>query len=426
MLTYEVTTKSAGLNLPSKDIKLQHRVLYAPLDLSYFIAEENGNPKLYFHDPSSQFWNSNTSHLIPFFTRRLQTLNGPNRLSRNYSGGISNPEECFLSPKMETEMFPGYHLKNDADTRSIMHTLLKVENGTIFTLVIFHGLADYESTEPIVDPLFSSRRLKANLYAPMYMPDHEANAIGIKEQYRFCMDSTSGNPIELCSPWQSNRWSPTTADSEDDPYQRVQETDPTMSITKRFGDDGFPSDIMTALTGSNSTRWAHFTFLSLSSVEQFLRDSTQLPLSKMFQNLRISPRIDPYNQTDSEVKAIFAMTYFQLRFGMLQLVQEKMNGSTNCGAMLFSNPDYTNFNFIGMVVVLTTFSSVIFVGCIFDAREVWRQIWFTTIRDTLQREFQELPTCSDIGEIALLLLKKLVAGLSPFRRRQRGREEFLP
>jgi hypothetical protein len=87
MLTYEMTTESIGLNLPSGGMK-QHRLLYSAIDLSYFIAENDGRPSLYFHDPHSYSWNNYTSQLIPFFTRGLQPLNGPNRLDRKYSGGI--------------------------------------------------------------------------------------------------------------------------------------------------------------------------------------------------------------------------------------------------------------------------------------------------------------------------------------------------
>ena len=165
-----------------------------------------------------------------------------------------------------------------------------------------------------------------------------------------------------------------------------------MAISKRFGDNGFPSDIMTAIMGSNSTRWAYFTLFTQSSVEKFPRDNTKLPLSKMFQNVRIAHRIDPHNQTEHEVMAIFAMGYFQARFGMLQLVQKPMNGSTNCGAMLFSHPDYTNFSFIGILVVVVTFSSVVLAGYLFERLEVRGKLWFGKLRDTLHRKLPWLPT----------------------------------
>jgi hypothetical protein len=386
LLTYEMTTESIGLNIPSGGMTLQHRLFYSAIDLSYFIAEKDGHPSLYFHDPHSDSWNNSTSRLIPFFTRRLQSLNGPSRLSSDYSGGIFDANTCHSTLKMEAEIFPGYHLANDADTEKLMHSLLKVKNGTVFALAVFHGLADYESPEEIIDPLFLAHRRKVNLYAPLYMPDHEANAIALKEQYRFCMEPSPENPQELCSPWQSNRWSPT---KETHPHQGL---DPTMAISKRFGDNEFPSDIMTALTGSNSTRWAYFTLFTQSSVEQFLRDNTKLPLSKMFQNVRIAPHIDPHNQTEHEVMAIFAMGYFQARFGMLQLVQKPMNGSTNCGAMLFSHPDYTNFSFLGILVVVVTFSSVVLAGYLFECLEVRREPWFGSLRDTLHRKLPWLPT----------------------------------
>jgi hypothetical protein len=155
--------------------------------------------------------------------------------------------------KMKAEIFAGYHLANDTDTAKLLHPLLKVENGTIFTLAVFHGLADYESPEEILDPLFLAHRRKVNLYAPLYMPDHPANAIALKEQYRFCMEPSRKNPEELCSLWQSNRWSPTKEAYLDPRF------DPTMAISKHFGENGFPLDIMKALTGSNATRWAFFT-----------------------------------------------------------------------------------------------------------------------------------------------------------------------
>jgi hypothetical protein len=384
MLTYEMTTESTGLNIPSSGIKLQHQFSYAPIDLSYFIAEMHGLPHLYFHNPHSKVWNNNTSRLIPFFTRCLHSLNGPNRLSNGYSGGRATADACHSSLKMEAEIFPGYHLDNDDDGGMLMHHLLKVENGTVFILGVFHGLTDYESKEEIDDPLFLAERLKVDSYARLYMPDHEANAIAFKEQYRFCMEPNSENKVELCSPWQSNRWSPT---KETDSLPGL---DPTMAISKRFGDHGFPSDIMAALMSSNSTRWAYFSMFTQSSVEQLLRDHTELPLSKMFQNVRMAPRVDPHNQTENEVMAIFAMTYFKARFGMLQLVQKPMNGSNDCGAMLFSHPDYTNFNFIGVLVVTITFFIVILASCVFEYREVWRSPWFTSLRDTLQRQARSL------------------------------------
>jgi len=246
-----------------------------------------------------------------------------------------------------------------------------------------------------------ARRLKANLYAPLYMPDHEANAIALKEQYRFCMEPNSESPVELCSPWQSNRWSPTK-----ETYS-FPGLDPTMAISKRFGDHGFPSDIMAAFTSSNSTRWAYFTMFTQSSVEQFLRDNTELPLSKMFQNVRMAPRIDPHDQTKNEVMAIFAMTYFQARFAMLQLVQKPMNGSNDCGAMLFSHPDYTNFNFIGVFVVAVAYFSVILASFVFEYREGWRSTWFTSLRDTLQRTARRLPTFIEITDTAGIRLRRL-------------------
>jgi hypothetical protein len=46
--------------------------------------------------------------------------------------------------KIEAEIFSGYHLPNDTLMETPMHTLLNVENGTVFSLVVFHGLADYE------------------------------------------------------------------------------------------------------------------------------------------------------------------------------------------------------------------------------------------------------------------------------------------
>ena len=104
---------------------LQHRLFYSAIDLSYFIAEKDGHPSLYFHDPHSDSWNNYTSRLIPFFTRRLQSLNGPNRLSSDYSGGIFDANACHSTLKMEAEIFPGYHLANDADTEKLMHSLLK-------------------------------------------------------------------------------------------------------------------------------------------------------------------------------------------------------------------------------------------------------------------------------------------------------------
>jgi hypothetical protein len=112
----------------------------------------------------------------------------------------------------------------------------------------------------------------------------------------------------------------------------------------------------------------------------------------MFQNVRIVHRIDPHNQMELEVMAIFAMGYFQARFGMLQLVQKPMNGSTNFGAMLFSHPDYTNFSFIGILVVVVTSSSVVLVGYLFERLDVPKKQWFCKLRDTLHEKLPWLPT----------------------------------
>jgi hypothetical protein len=44
MLTYELTTESIGLNLRSSGIRLQYRLIYSALDLSYFIGEKMDIP----------------------------------------------------------------------------------------------------------------------------------------------------------------------------------------------------------------------------------------------------------------------------------------------------------------------------------------------------------------------------------------------
>jgi heme/copper-type cytochrome/quinol oxidase subunit 3 len=64
--------------------------------------------------------------------------------------------------------------------------------------------------------------------------------------------------------------------------------------------------------------------------------------------------------------------------------------------MLFSHPDYTNFSFTSVLVVVVTFSFVVLVGYFFKAREARNQRWFKKLRDTLHRKLPWLPTVAHI------------------------------
>jgi hypothetical protein len=148
-----------------------------------------------------------------------------------------------------------------------------------------------------MDPFFRSQRCEEAMDPMLYQPDYEATAIGLAEQYRFCIaDPSASDALGECSLWQSNRWSPSSTRFIDGAAEEEQ-IDPSNSIRKRFDAQDFPRDLIIEFEANDALRRALYTAFTFSSVEESVRESTQLPLAKMFTTVQLSPVINPRNQT---------------------------------------------------------------------------------------------------------------------------------
>jgi hypothetical protein len=380
-LSYNLSLSMLNLNIPNNvSITMRHRLLYSHLHLVPFMRVGIRHNDLYFSDDT---YIKDGSYLQGFFSRPLWTLNGPNEYSNDFSGGISNVHKYIHLPSVHLEITPGFHLNTDEDSRLYTHPLLKIDSATPFQLVLFHGFTLYNSTKPITDPFFRAIRPIRELSPSIYTPDYEATGLALAEQYQFCIASNQVNDqTEECSKWQSNRWSPLGTP----PSDTEEEIDPSLLILSRFESQSFPELLRTELRTNHAVRRALFTAFTYSSIEESFRENTQLPLSKTFVNVRLSPVIDPHNQTLHELKTSVEIVILKVLYAMLYSVQGEIPG-LDCGAPLFVNPNYSNFNSIASFFVFIIFGLIILLSWWFDAYEAWNDPWFQKFREATRSLF---------------------------------------
>jgi hypothetical protein len=214
-LEHQITAESLGFNTPHK-VTLDHRLTCAPLALDGFLLNRYSGPgqqKLYsFLNPKVAL----TDEWIEYASQYaliLNSLNGPNRLSQNYSGWNARNISSFpVDPNLQT--FPVAPPHNLTAAQEILDPRLRHPNGTTFIMVFFPGQTVLRGAGPLKDPFFRASReldLGTQMILPpgsppsdpengigYWLPDHEANAIVCLEQYQLCAQ------VDQCSGWRGS------------------------------------------------------------------------------------------------------------------------------------------------------------------------------------------------------------------------------
>ncbi|KAF3921779.1 hypothetical protein AA313_de0202034 [Arthrobotrys entomopaga] len=185
----DITYRDLGLKSRLK-AKMNHRLTCTPVNLEPFIYNYRGDPVLTVYNVSEE-WDGQLSRLDAGRSIALETLNGPNKRSKESSGWASLKRQVN-----QVEVLPL------SDARPL-HPYIETANATVFLALYRFGTTQFFKY-PMDDPVFSAHMDQTEYFSDHlklfpdaiwylapgeegYFPDFEASAIGCVEVYQNCL-----------------------------------------------------------------------------------------------------------------------------------------------------------------------------------------------------------------------------------------------
>lgn len=335
-----LSLRQFGVNSKSK-VLMSHRLTCAPLKMEKFLNVSSSGEETMVAVVN---WNSTFVTDIDSWAgygRNISTVNGPNRYSSELSGF-----KAFQSKQSyQLHCWPGpSSSSNDNQSTRIekMHPDLRRYDGTVFVTAFLAGESFYH--QPIDDPMFAAHFSPGKLNGYMYFPDYEITGLGCVEQYQFCVPDT----LNICTPWGSE-------------WEYLLEL---MELLSKAGDNDSVQDI----------RVFQAQFASTDTVQNYLfrRLGPQALVSSQYRTLSLIRYLHPTEQWIIEVKAWFETAFLQARYRVFSVLQrdrppvEYLNPNTEllelglkaCSQALFYAGNYTNIDFIQLLVTLSSLATL--------------------------------------------------------------------
>jgi hypothetical protein len=321
-----------GVNLKPRTL-VDHRVTCAPLEIGKFmfvLPGDDGIPNktnlLWFGHSPLEGPVINTGAL---YGTVLETVNGPNQYSSIFSGNqlVSG---LRARPAYDLSVYPSGG-NDTVKTAEGLHPTLQRTDGQVFIVVLQAGRSLYTTDRPIDDPFYSAHNKDPGSGA--YMPDYEATAVGCLEQFRLCVTGED----HFCSNW------------------------------------GYDVDtIMPVATSSKlpieSRLEALFVYLyctGMASMKRLFSIRTD-PGMLLTSLTRLQDTVDNINSSEQwigEVHAWFLTAFITARYNFMHIVtRDDVKRAKDapapmvkiCGIVLFQSNGYTNINFIGLLVSVSS------------------------------------------------------------------------
>ncbi|KAH7161097.1 hypothetical protein EDB81DRAFT_924444 [Dactylonectria macrodidyma] len=360
---HTITASSLGYNTPYK-VNLHHRLTCAPLELSTFIWSEawkSGkhllsvqNLDLPYDERNQEFSN---------YRVWLETVNGPNKLSSNYSGWngrFSFGEEEPYPRDMSLVLIPSGLPANLSFAQRQLDRRLRHENATIFVLLILPGQNVFRGMGPMADRMFRASRQYGGEQTGFgrfgqWLPDREVNGIGCAEQYKLCADGRH------CSGWRSTFESEFFGDGKDVFFS--------------------PGELTSPLEGPAEDQVLLFLHaFKYSSVFGYLLKNRRL-LMAAFKRAN-SYGIVKKDQWIEELRGLFDAAFIRARFTLIHRIL-KVNDDYHCAdnpniynrdpffcrSLLLPGSEYTNINLVYLAILLLISIGVLSYSCYIEGQK---------------------------------------------------------
>jgi hypothetical protein len=326
-----VTLRDYGVNLDSR-ILHSHHLTCAPLRLTRFIMNDSdGRAWLRFVNKNASTWEDGSTSIL------RQQLSFPNGRARHptdaYSSFWRDGEPPDLRYWGVGGRYSQYH--EYVEQHPPLHPDLGRLDGDTFFVVFNAGRSRYK--EPIDDPIYSARFRNIGLE---YWPDFEYTALACLEQHRICITGSPSTCTRYASLMEAN---PRNFDRQP-PRPFVDEV--SAKELQAF------QEVFYAATA--------FHYLSARGISALLSSQSQT------WNTFTVP-IDPLQQWTWDVMAWFESSFLLFRVYLQSMITGERRGAfitdeelreMLCGHVLFLDNNYTNINFLGLMMTLTAITII--------------------------------------------------------------------
>ncbi|KAF4332665.1 hypothetical protein FBEOM_13536 [Fusarium beomiforme] len=317
-----ITLRDFGLNLKSS-LLFSSRLTCTPLNLDHFITDGSGNTT-WLQVSDQKLLQYPPAHEFPNFRKRLSYPDG--------RGPRPNDTVKFFWPERTPGLLVWLTQYGDFDLEGGQ------SHGEVLVLVYDAGLSRY--SQSIDDPIYSAHVREFDV---VYWPDYEYTMMGCLEQHRICV---SGSP-SICT-----RYGTISDAMFEIMYQKPR----------------LPADQETIY---DELRAIH-EYGDLGSVHHFLTIRGASAMRPTIDNSVLGPFefINSRQQWIRNVKAWFETSLLDYRLYLLaNLAEDGRFGGLKkgrvrenlCGHVLFLDGDFTNINFLGLIITLVFI--VIITGC---------------------------------------------------------------
>ena len=290
-----ISVRAVGLNIES-DLQLSRRTVCAPLRLDRFIS----------HQPDGTTWLE--------FGRTNETMNLRNSLPRPYMRQRLSSSDGRIKPSSDFRWAKGGYpdLRYWEIWGDQIHPDLVATDEEVLVIIYSPGRMVYD--EPIHDPMYSAHQKLTGV--SLYFPDYEYTAMACVEQHRLCTGA-SGE----CTPYMgsaslhwpcSSAWTPGSGGHQLG-CPRIRDLGTIISFLRERG--------ILAMLALRGNEW---------DLEAW--------------------RVDPLRQWELDLESWFESSFLMRRYDMLEGFYPSEVESE--GGLLFLDGDYTNINFLGLVVML--------------------------------------------------------------------------
>ncbi|KAK4206087.1 hypothetical protein QBC37DRAFT_329377 [Rhypophila decipiens] len=352
-LEHNITPESLGYNSPHKTF-LRHRLACAPLNLSTFtIVPSKDGPRIktlaaFFNPELADQDEWIPSPFFPGYSLYLDTENGPNALSPEYSGWDGHLSQSRLPTNMHLALIPDTVPASHTYAQTMLNPKLRQANATTFIIVFFAGESGLVGPGPILDPVFQASR---EFEPGTWLPDHEASGIACAEQFQLCAQDND------CSPWRS--------ESEEEFYT----TD--GQLLRHVYPDRLSDDQVLLF----------YNAFTSGSTYHYLRKTRRFVLASGQKNNNRIRFMHPQEQWIRELRALFESSFLTARFtitGSTLKIYDKRHCAHNpnlynqdpvfCRSILFPAANYTNINIQLLATVVVCAFAILIASFFIELR----------------------------------------------------------
>jgi hypothetical protein len=354
-----VTPLQMGVNSKSK-ISFNHRLTCAPVDLDPFLLFTRNAPKKAWI--SARNWDLHDgSRLWRNFSMPLNTMNGPNKLSTENSGlrmaQERGPNDLTVLPRH----WAGVQVVDDPNA---LHKALQRDDGLAYLVIYRAGPIAYNS--PVDDPFFAADNPHWLNLTDRYFANREATALACFETSQYCEAEHA-----LCTPW--GRGSSQVSQVMKYLGLSLEELAEGVAFLKLL-----PSFFSVYNHLSEGIEWHHMMPLrkhSAKTSKSFALEGNEAPwtleVETWFRKAILSAILVTSHGAHVHLRD-YAEIFRDSSPGVREYI---INNFSLCGRILFRDGNYTNINWIGLWLTISTLG---FICLLSLSREIYmggKAVW---------------------------------------------------